>query len=172
LSPALLGPGPDGHDVVVGRVEERLELDPSQRTPSGPSLVLGGVHRHVLGPTDLARDRAELGQARRCPAIGGVASEVAECADGELVAADRRMGQLLVRAQFADPVLEVPGQPLPWPDLSMLAEPAHQALAGVDGVLVEGSRQLLITPALQHRLECFASGADVGGLRLRQPQPS
>jgi hypothetical protein len=149
--PPLLAP--HRFDVVVGRVEERLEFDSRQGSTSGPTLVLAGVHSHVLGPTDLAGHRAEPGHTRRAPAIGRVAYEVTERAH-RLIAADRRMGQLVLYPQFADPSLEVPGQPLPRPHCGVEAEPAHEALSGRDGVLVQKTRPLLIAPTLKHRLEC------------------
>ena len=79
------------------------------------TLVLGGVGGQVLRTTDLARCSAELGRARERPAIGRVAHEVAERTNGELVAADGRVGPVFVDTQLTDPGLQVPGQPLPGP---------------------------------------------------------
>src|ERR1019366_2456112 len=55
--PALLRPGPDGLDVVVGGVEQCLELHPGQRPALGATFVLRSVGRQVLRTTDLARSR-------------------------------------------------------------------------------------------------------------------
>lgn len=63
------------------------------------------------------------------------------------------MCTVVVDAQLADPGFQVAGQPLPGPALRMETEPAHHPLSGIDGHLVETSGELLITPAVQHRLE-------------------
>ena len=83
--PALLGPGTDGVHIIVGRVEEGLELHPGQRPAPGATFVLGGVGGQVLRATDLARSGAELGGARERRAIGRIAQEVAERTDSELM---------------------------------------------------------------------------------------
>jgi len=100
--------------------------------------------------------RAEPGQTRRAPAIGGIAHEVTERAHRRLIAAARRMGQWSCTRSSLTRSRGV-GQPLPRPHPGVQTEAAHHPLSGRHGVLVQKSRPLLITPPVEHRSNALSA---------------
>jgi hypothetical protein len=60
-------------DVIISRIQERLQLGPGQRPPLRPALVLGRVHRGVALMAHLDRAGADLLLTLRDPAIPGIA---------------------------------------------------------------------------------------------------
>jgi hypothetical protein len=78
------------HPVVSG-IEERLQLDPGQRTPFRPALVVGDVHRGVPLADHLHRAGTEPLLTLGHPAIPRVADAVQEHRHRTLIGADRRV---------------------------------------------------------------------------------
>jgi len=60
---------------------------------------------------------------------------------------------MLLSSQMQRPLIHPPSRPRPRVVACELPEPAHQALAGADGVLPQPTGGLLRPPAPQHRLE-------------------
>ena len=136
-------------DVIVGGVQERLQLGPGQRAPLRPALVLGRVHGGVALVAHLDRPGADLLLALRDPAVPRVAHVPEEDRQRALIRADRRMRPPARR----DPLFHLRGRPLPRPGAGERGEPAHQPDPALDQRPAQPPRRLLAAPALQHRLE-------------------
>ena len=150
--PALLGPAPDRHHVVVGRVEERLEFHPRQGTTGGPAprtrwrgWPCSRAYRSGSAPCRTgsgtrapSHRRGRTRSRRRRPPPSGScgSSNGPDCHHAGHGSRPRG-----ARAATARPHRRVQ------------TEPAHDTLARNDGPLVQTARQLLVTPPLEHGLE-------------------
>ena len=114
--------------LVIGGVEERLQLGPGQRPPLWPPLILRGVHRRVALMKYLYRHRAGPLLALGHPAIPRVARILQEQHQRPLVGADRRVRP----PARGHPRLCLRRRPLPRPAAGERGELADQALPLAD----------------------------------------
>ena len=151
---ALLARQSDRLHPVVEVVEEHLDLSVGERTPLRLPLVLVQMGDRVPLVADLGRDLSEAVSAHLGPLVAGIGEVVAEQAQRQVIAADRRDRQpVLAARQRHREVLDVAGAPAPRIGLGELGEATHQPLPTGDRVLSEHPGPLLSGPPGQHRLE-------------------
>jgi len=139
--------------LVVGVVQEPLQLFARERTGLRVALVVVQVRDGVPLVADRHRERAERLLARRGPAVAGVGQVLAEQAKICLVAADRRGRQVVLGGQGQRPLVHVRRTPLPREVVGERQEAARQPLAVTDRVRTQAAGRLLRPPAAQHRLD-------------------
>ena len=147
-------------DLLVGVVEEPLQLLPGERARFGIALVVVEVRDGVplVHDRDRMHLRPELPPARRNPPVAAVTQVAVEQPQAALVAADRGRRQVLLGAQRQRPLVHMRRCPVPRVLVGELAEPTHQPLPRPDRILPQTARRLLRSPALQHRLDIASSG--------------
>jgi hypothetical protein len=154
----LVGAG----DGVIGVVEERLQLGPGERTPTGCALVVGDVIGGVPLVTDLHRMLTKAFLAFGHPAVTGVAEIVAEHRQRVLVGPDG-CARPARRAQRHRPALDVVGTPAPRILAGEALEAADRLVPHVDRRRCQQPALLLGVPARQHRLEHCRFGVQQRG---------
>ncbi|NEA67279.1 hypothetical protein [Streptomyces sp. SID12488] len=151
--PALAAFAADAQDFLVSVVEERFQLGPGE----GPAfrLALGfiGVRRGVPVVDHLDGVGPEVPQELVAPAIGRIGQEVAELAHGTLVVPQGGADAAVHGPQIRRPLIDVLRRPLPRHGIGMLGEGPDRAFLVVDVSRREIPGELLVAPALDHRLE-------------------
>jgi hypothetical protein len=112
--PALAPGRTDPGDLVVGVVEEGLQLIQGERALDRVALGLLDVHGGVPLVHHLDRVGAEPRFALAGPAVGGVGQVDAQQPDRFLVAAQGGAAQSADRAQIAEPLVQQRRAPGPW----------------------------------------------------------
>ena len=135
--------------MIIGGVEERLQLGPGQRPPLRPALVLGHVRRGVPLVEHLHRHRPGPLLALADPPVAGIAHVVQEQRQRPLIRADRRMRP----PARGHPRLGLRRRPLPRPAAGERRELAHHPLPLADQPGRQPARLLLAPPPRQHLLQ-------------------
>ena len=135
--------------MIIGGIEERLQLGPGQRAAPRAALIAGHMHRGVPLVHDLHRAGTDLLLALRHPAVPRITRIRQEQRHRSLIRADGRVRP----SAFRDPRLDLPGRPLPREPAREYAEPADYPFPPVDQRPGQAPGGLLAPPALQHRLE-------------------
>lgn len=156
--PALAAPVAGRGHLLVGVVEEVLQLIDGEGPLLGPGLDFLDMGRGVALMHDLDRMRAEALLADLCPAVGRIDDVLAEGTQCVLVGAQRRVRAAVHRAQVGEPFVGVLGRPLPRECLGMPEKDAKAAGPFVDRREGEIPGRLLIAPAVHHRFEHLLLG--------------
>jgi hypothetical protein len=156
--PPLASGRPDLADLVIGVVEERLQLVPGERPLARVTLGVLDVHRGIPLVHDLRRVGAEPGLALGRPAVGRVGGVLAEQPDRQLVAAQRGAAQAAHRPQVGHPVIDQLRRPRPRERIGMGGERADDLLPALHRGERQPPGQLLVPPAVQHRGERLLPG--------------
>ncbi|WP_177240150.1 hypothetical protein [Streptomyces monashensis] len=151
--PALAAAGPDAFHLLVGMVEERLQLGPGESPLGGVGLVVLDVHGSVPLVHDLHRVDAEPFFAGGRPLIERVGDEVAEGSDGLGVGADRRPREITQSPQVTEPLVHHRRRPLPGEGVDVRGERLHRVLPALNRRAGQVPGQLLIGEPFQHRVE-------------------
>ncbi|MDR6508208.1 hypothetical protein J2805_003922 [Arthrobacter oryzae] len=138
--PTLFTGGFDEFDLVVGVVEELLELLPGEGTFGGAAFEFLHMCGGVPLVEDLGRMRTEALFADPVPAVVGVGDVGGEVAQRGLVGAQRRVAQVPDRAQVPEVLLDLGGGPMPRKFIHMVDEPADVSDALVNGVELQVAR--------------------------------
>jgi hypothetical protein len=150
--PLALGPNRPV-DLIVGVVQEALQLVPRERAGLRVALVVVEMSDRVPLVADRHRERAERLLALDRPPVPAVGEVLAEQPQIGLVATDRRRSEMLLTGQRLRPLVHMRRSPAPRVLVGELQEPPHQPLPRSDRVLLQPTRGLLGPPALQHRLD-------------------
>src|SRR6476661_8855870 len=110
--------------LLVGVVQEPLQLIPRERPGLTVALVLVQVRNRVPLVTDRHRKRAERLLARPDPAIPTIGQILAEQPRIGLIAADRRRREMVLGGQRQRPLIHVRRTPLPRKLVGECQEPA------------------------------------------------
>lgn len=159
--PALFSGVRDNGDLVVGMVEEVLQLLFGERALLGILFVVLDVSGGVPREEHLRWVRAESLLAYSVPAVVGIGDVGAEQPKAVLIAADCGLAAALDTPEVGEEFLDDGRCPRPGVLIGVGDEPPNQADTAVDGVVVEVAAQLLVAPAVQH----FLDGLD---LRMQQ----
>jgi hypothetical protein len=144
---------------VVGEVEEPLQLRLGQGPLGRAALEVLGVGGGVPLEADLGRVVAEALLADLRPEVPRVAHVLEELADGALVAAHRgKCLGVVATPKLGAELLEILGQPRPWVVVGVALEAADVRLPVLDRRPVQVPGELLVPPALQHRLKTWSAG--------------
>lgn len=180
--PTLLAGGLDEFDLVVGAVEELLELFFAEGALGRPAFEFLHVRCGVPLVVDLGRMGTKALFADPVPAIigvGDIGREVTQCG---LVGAQSRVTQVSDQAQSPEILLDMGRRPMPRKFIHMIHEPADVPDALVNRVELEVSRELLVAPAIKHLIErrlvwgktperCGTRGPRTPGAELRGRAP-
>ena len=145
-------------DLIVGVVEERLQLVAAERPLCRPRLDGADVRCGVLVQTDLNRMGAEQPLALSRPAVRRIRDEPAELPEGALQPSQRGMTDPPMDPQIREPLVGELRAPPPRPLIGMRVKSANRVLPRRDGVKAQGARELLRTPAVEHGLEHLLRG--------------
>lgn len=160
--PALASLAPDAHHLLVGVVEERLQLGSSEGAVLGFALAFVGMYRRVPVVDHLDRVRPEPQQALLRPAVRRVGHEVAELSYRALVVAQRGARAAPHRAEVHRLLLDVLRHPLPREAVRVPGERAHRPLLVADVTERQVPGQLLLRQPASIASKTCSSGRNSG----------
>ncbi|MEU9275360.1 hypothetical protein [Streptomyces sp. NPDC048341] len=134
-------------------VEERFQLGSGEGSAFRLALGLVGVRRGVPVVDHLDGVGAEVPQALVAPAVGGVGQKVAELPYRAMVVAQGGADAAVHRPQIGRPFVDVLWRPLPRHRIGVPSEGPDRAFLVTDVPRREVPGELLVAPALDHRLE-------------------
>lgn len=150
----LAAPANGPLDLIVGVVQEQLDLLTRHRAPLGPALVVDQVREGVPLVTHLDWVDAETGLTLGGPLVVRRGDVVAEQPQRGLIATDGRLRTLQLRRQVHRPLIDMRGCPLPRVLACEVSETPDDLLPIVDRLgLKAPAATLLARPPLQHRIE-------------------
>jgi len=155
--PALAAQISDPGDLVVGAVEEDLQLLAGERALARVLLVLLVMAGAVPVVHDLAGVRAKCLLTDGVPAVAGVGEVVAEQPQAVLVGADGQATQVVLRTEVAEELVDVTDRPRPRHLVAVPDEPGNHTCPAVDGRERQVPGQLLVPPPGQHVVEDLIS---------------
>jgi len=130
--PALAAGGADAGDLLIGVIEQRLELVEGERPPGRVAFGLLHMRGGVPLVADLHRMRPEPAFALGRPVVGRVGDVSAEQPHRLGVGTQRRAAQLTYRPQIGAPLVEQLRTPHPRHRVGMPGERLHHPLPAVD----------------------------------------
>ncbi len=142
----------DPVDLLIGVIEEPLQLLASQRATPRPALELRHVRRRVPLMADQPGRLPEALLALLHPPVPRIAHERDEQRQDPVIAADRRMRRP-ARPQRRREPLHILRTPPPRVLVRELGEPSHQPQAAGDRRLVQQPAALLRLPPGEHPVE-------------------